>query len=77
MGVANNDPFCLQIGRNKTIFKKFYQLFVRTTGLQHKLLKLIESINIFHWKSTKKSKVGVVFGPNFVQCCEKNKETGI
>ena len=45
--------------------------------VQHKLLILIVSSNIFHWKSVKKSKVGVVFGakfrPNLVQC-QKNKE---
>ena len=49
----------------KTIFKRFYQLFFRTTGFQHKLLILIEFPNMFHWKSTKKSKVGVVCGAKF------------
>ena len=49
----------------KTIFKRFYQFFFRTTGLQHKLLKLLESPNIFHWRSTKKSKVGVVCRAKF------------
>ena len=70
-------PFCANWAQ-KTIFKRFYQLFFRTTGLQHKLLTLIESPNIFYWKSTKKSKVGVVFGikfgTNLVQCCEKTKK---
>ena len=46
----------------KTIFKRFYELLFETIGLQHKLLKLVESPNIFHWKSAQKSKVGVVFG---------------
>ena len=76
--MAHNDPFFVQIGHKKTIFKKFYQLFFRTTGLQHKLLKLSESPNIFHWKSAKKGIVhvvfGVKFGPNLVQCCEKTKK---
>ena len=35
--------------------------------------------DIIHWKSAKKSKVDVGFGaklvPNYVECCEKNKET--
>ena len=53
-GVAHNDPFYVQIGPQKTIFQRFYQHFFRTNGLQHKLLILIESPNIFHWKSAKK-----------------------
>ena len=61
-------PFFVQIGPKKTIFKRFYQLFFRTNGFQHKLLILIESPSKFNWKSAKKSKVGVVFeikfGPN-------------
>ena len=75
LGVAHNDPFPVQVESKKTIFKRFYQLFFRTAGLQHKLLILIVSPNIFHWKSAKKSKVGVIFeeilGPKLVQCCEK------
>ena len=71
----------MQIGSKKTIFQRFYELFFRTAGFQHKLLILIISSNIFHWKSVKDSKVGVVFGtkfgPNWVQCYEKNKGTGI
>ena len=35
---------------------------------------------MLHWKPAKKIKLGVVFGakfgPNYVQCCEKSKETG-
>ena len=45
----------------RSIFKRFYQPFFITTGLQHKLLILIESPNIFHSKSAKKIKVGLVF----------------
>ena len=63
--MAHNDLFSVQIGSKKTIFKRFYQLFFRTAGLQHKLLILIVSPNIFYWKSAKKSKVGVVFGAKF------------
>ena len=76
MGVAHNDPIFVKIGPKKTIFKTFYQLFFRTAGLQQKLLILIKSPNTFHWKSAKKSKVGVVFGKIGaklgVQCHEKN-----
>ena len=75
LGVAHNDTFFVQIGPKK-IFKRFYQLFFRTNGLQHKLLILIESLNIFHWKSAKKKvnwvwslgqnlgKLGPMFGKN-------------
>ena len=47
LGMAHNDLFSVQIGSKKTIFKRFYQLFFRTSGLQHKLLILIVSPNIF------------------------------
>ena len=65
LGMTHNDPFFVQIGPKKTIFKWFYQLFFRTNRLQHKLLILIESPIIFHWKSAKRSRVGVVFGAKF------------
>ena len=67
LGMAHNDPFSVQIGSKETILKRFYQLFFRTAGLQHKLWILIVSPNIFHWKSAKKSKVGLVFGTKFRQ----------
>ena len=56
----------MQITPKETIFERFYQRFLRTAALQSKLLILIESPNIFHWKSAKKSEVGVVFGAKFV-----------
>ena len=34
---------------------------------------------MLHWKPAKNSNwcgLGVKFGPNYVQCCEKSKETG-
>ena len=65
LDVAHNDPFSVQIRSKKTNFKRFYQLFFRSAWLQHKLLKLIVSCNIFHWKSAKKSKVVVVFAEKF------------
>ena len=55
--------------------------FFGTTGLQHKLLILIKSSNIFNWKSVKKYKVDVVSGAkfesNYVQCCEKTKKLAL
>ena len=53
LGRAHNDPF-VQIGggggeSNKQFLIGFSNIFRRTTGLQHKLLKLIESPKIFHW----------------------------
>ena len=65
LGVAHNDLFSVQIGSKKTIFKRFYQFFFRTVGLQHTLLTLIVSPNVFHWKSAKKNKESVVFGEKF------------
>ena len=64
-GVTHSEPFFVQIGPKKTIFKRFYQHFFRTTRLQHKLLILIESHYIFHWKLAKKRKVFVVCGVTF------------
>ena len=57
---------------------RFYQLFLRLTGLEHKLL-LIESPN-FIGNQPKKVKLVWSLGQNLGQiwfCCEKNKETGI
>ena len=62
LGMVHNDTF---LWVQKTIFKRFYQLFFRTARFQHKLLILIVSSDIFHWKSVKESKVGVVFGAKF------------
>ena len=56
LGMVHNDPFSVQIGSKKTILNRFYQLFFRTAGLQHKLFKLVVSPNILHWKSAKKVK---------------------
>ena len=55
------------------------QNIFRATGFQLKFLILIEFPNILHWKPAKKSNqvgLGAKFGPNYVQCCEKSKETG-
>ena len=58
---------------------RFYQLFFRLTGLEHKLLLLIESPN-FIGNQPKKVKVVWSLGQNLGQIwfwCGKNKETGI
>ena len=50
--------FCANL-TSKNNFKEILQFFFRTTGLQLNLLILIESPNISHWQSAKKSEVGV------------------
>ena len=41
-------------------------------------LILIEFLKVLHWKAAKKNQIGcglgAKFGPNYVQCCEKNKK---
>ena len=73
-GMAHNYPIFVQIGPKKQFLKRFFQLFSRNAGLQHKLLilininesiNIIESPNIFHWKSAEKSKLGLIFGAKF------------
>ena len=59
-------PFRCKLGPKKQFLRGFTNLFLfKTAGLQHKLLILIVSPYIFHWKSAKNSKVGVVFGAKF------------
>ena len=83
MGVAHNDPFSVQINWvQKNNFEEVLPAFFRTAGLQHKLLILIVSSNIFYQKPAKESKVDVVFalGQNLFQIrsnCKKNKGTVI
>ena len=48
----------------KAIFKRFCQIFFGTTRMQHKLLILTESPNIFYWKSAKKGKQMWSLGQN-------------
>ena len=72
LGMAYGDPiFAHKLGQKMVIFRGFsrteYIIFFRTTGFQLKLLILIESPNIFHWKPGKKIKVGVVLGQNLGQ----------
>ena len=63
MGAAHDkDSFFVEIGP-----KTIYQIIFRTTGLQHKLLILIESPDIFHWKSAKKGKWVWSLGKNLGQ----------
>ena len=54
LGVAHVDPFVVQIGSEKAVFRDFTNFFSEVaTGLQQKLLILIEPPNIFYRKSTK------------------------
>ena len=66
--MVHNDLLFVQIGPQKTLFKRFYQLFSRTAGLQHKLLILIiESPKTVHWKLVKKVKWVGSLGQNLDQ----------
>ena len=80
MGVAHGDPIFAQVGPKNIRFWRFKQNFFRTTGFQSNCLTLIQSPNILHWKPAKNPQIGcgleAKFGPNYVQCCEKSKETG-
>ena len=49
--------FLCKVDPKKTIFKRLYQM--------GKLLILIVSPNIFHWKSAKEINVGLVFGAKY------------
>ena len=53
--------FCTSWAK-KWYFLGVLAIFLITTGFHLKLLILIESLNIFHWKPAKKIKVGVVLG---------------
>ena len=61
--------------------------FSKTTGFQLNFLTLIQSPNIYIYiyiyfteNQQNKKQIGcgleAKFGPNYVQCCEKSKETG-
>ena len=54
-------PLQCKLGPKKQFLEVLPIFFFTTTGLQQKSLILIESPNIFYWKSTKKKKLGVVF----------------
>ena len=56
-------PFLCKLGP-KINFQEVLHTFFTTTLLQHKLLMLIESLNIFHWKSAKKGKCVWSVGQN-------------
>ena len=66
MGMAHGDPIFAQVGPKIVIFRGFSNFF-RSTGFQLKLLILIKSPIIFHWKPAKKIEVGVVLGQNLGQ----------
>ena len=58
LGTARGGPFLHELGPKMVI----YQISFKTTGLQWKLLILIESPNIFYWKTAKIDKVFLVLG---------------
>ena len=65
----------------KNNFLEVLDLGFGSAGLQHKLLTLIESPNVFHWKSTKKVKcvwsVGQNLGQILYNVVRKQRKTGI
>ena len=69
-------PFLRKLGPKIQFLRSFTNFFWNYTGLQHKLLMLIESPNICDWKSTKESKLGVVCGAKFGTMW-KQRKTGI
>ena len=65
------------------VLAKIFQDGYLLTGFQIKFLILIEFPShyiLIDWKPAKKNQIrcglGAKFGPNYVQCCEKSKETG-
>ena len=65
--MAHNDPFLFKSGSKKQSLEVLPIFFFRTTGLQHKLLTLLESPNIFHWKSAEKGEWVRSLGQNLGQ----------
>ena len=77
--MAHNDPFFVQIGHKKIIFKRFIQHFSRTTELHAtQVIHINWNPNIYNYKSVEKKKSGCglwgKISANFVQCCEKTKK---
>ena len=60
-------PILHKFSQKMLIFRGFSKIFFRTTGFQLKLMILIASPNIFHWKPAKKIKVGLVLRQNLGQ----------
>ena len=73
-------PVLHQLGQKIVIFRGFSNFFSELLDSNLNFLILIEFPNILHWKPTLKNQIGyglgAKFGPNYVQCCEKSKETG-
>ena len=65
VGCGPYQPLFSEFGHKNDNFYRFHQNILRTTGLQLKLLMLIESPNIFHWKPEKK--MGVILVKNLGQ----------
>ena len=60
-------PFFVQTGPKKHFLRDFIPTFFQNYWIAAQVIDIIsiESPNIFHWKSAKKSKVDVVFGAKF------------
>ena len=56
----HRDPISAQVGpkSGNFYFRGFsnFFFFLRTSGFQLELLKIIKSLNLFHWKPAKKTK---------------------
>ena len=66
--MAGTGPLFVQVGPPKIAISRGFTTFFKTTGLQLKLLVLIESPNMFHGKSAKKQSGcghGEKFEPNY------------
>ena len=59
LGVACGDPIFAKFGPKNGNFYRFWHFLKKTTGFQLKLLIIIESHDIFHWKQAKKSGCGL------------------
>ena len=72
VGLGSWGPhFCTSQVKNNNFYR--FQHVFRTTVFQLKLLILIESLYIFHWKAAKNQSgcdLGPKFEPNQVQCCK-------
>ena len=72
MGMASTGPLFVQVAppppKKKKAISRGFTTYFKTTGLQLKLLVLIESPNMFHGKSAKKQSGcghGEKFEPNY------------
>ena len=75
-GMAGTGPLFVQVGPPKIAISRGFTTYFKTTGLQLKLLVLIESPHMFHGKSAKKQSGcghGEKFEPNYRLHHTKNR----